>query len=261
MPNDKHVFIYVVRNLTNGMVYVGQTHFPPSIRLKQHLKYFVKSPVGRALKEQGFSNFSIETVQECSNREEADEAERFWIVKLNSLSPSGYNLTTGGSHTRMSEHTRRKMSASHTGKSLDPEMVKRRSAKLVGRTFTEERCRNISRALTGRKLSNEARKAIADGHRGLKKDAETIRKMSESQKGRKPDAAHRANMALGQQRRYSSLLNKETALCIQQEYLHVRSYRQLSKKHNLSRGIIARIVNGEHHLVRTIRKTIEREAE
>lgn len=98
-------YIYKITNNINQMIYVGlTTKKRPTDRFSQH-RYIARHP-GRqedtkhsylypAMRKYGLENFSFEIIEECSP-EELDERERYWIVKLNSKAPNGYNLTDGG---------------------------------------------------------------------------------------------------------------------------------------------------------------------
>lgn len=52
--------------------------------------------LGRAIKKYGWENFKYETVEECDNKEELLEKEKYYINYYNSLMPNGYNMTKGG---------------------------------------------------------------------------------------------------------------------------------------------------------------------
>lgn len=50
----------------------------------------------KAIQKYGKNNFVIEQIDSANNLQELNEKEVYWISKLNTLSPSGYNLTIGG---------------------------------------------------------------------------------------------------------------------------------------------------------------------
>ena len=52
--------------------------------------------VDRAIKKYGLENFKAEVIEECKTTDELLEREKYWIAKLNSKYPNGYNLTDGG---------------------------------------------------------------------------------------------------------------------------------------------------------------------
>lgn len=98
--------IYKITNNINGKIYVGQS-VNIAERWKQHeYKAFnskekaYTSAIHQAYRKYGIKNFSYEVIEQC-RPEELDEKEIYWIQKLNSLSPNGYNILTGGQKVRV----------------------------------------------------------------------------------------------------------------------------------------------------------------
>ena len=91
------MIIYKITNLINGKCYVGQTIGDIKDRMYHH-----KSPNSRcnaisgAIQKYGWENFSYEVIDTATNQEELDEKETYWIAKLNTRPPFGYNLRSGG---------------------------------------------------------------------------------------------------------------------------------------------------------------------
>ena len=166
--------IYLITDKTNGMKYVGQTIRAVEVRFKEHITE--KTYIGRAMEKHGIENFSAEILEECANREQLNEREKFWISELNTLSPNGYNLADGGNH----------------GGSPSPETRAKMSASNKGRIVSEETRRKISAARSGEKHY----------FFGKHHTAKTRAKMSASRKGNKnrlgkPHSAQvRAKMSL-----------------------------------------------------------------
>lgn len=102
----------------NGHQYIGITSTNPpekrwgsnGINYKPCIKFY------NAIKKYGWENFKHEILEENLTREEAQKAEKFYIKEFNTLSPNGYNLTTGGDLPQFSLETLKKMSESHKGK-------------------------------------------------------------------------------------------------------------------------------------------------
>lgn len=117
------MFIYSITNEVNGKTYVGQTTKPLDERWYNHLKSArgrSRLPIHCAIRKYGVDSFSIRVVSTALSREELDILETYFIDKYNSLTPNGYNRTSGGggfsgSHT---EAARSKMRESHLGKEL-----------------------------------------------------------------------------------------------------------------------------------------------
>jgi len=88
------VVVYKITNLFNGKLYVGQTRQPIEKRFYQHAH--ANSPLGRAIRDCGLENFTIEVIERCDTQEQLDALEKFWIRVLNCTVPNGYIQTPGG---------------------------------------------------------------------------------------------------------------------------------------------------------------------
>lgn len=173
------MFIYKITNKITGKQYVGQTVRPIKIRWKAHGQdngYFAKS-----IKKYGKENFIIEVLEQCKSKKELEQQEIFWIKKLNTLSPNGYNLTEGGEGNlgrKPSLVTRRKMSDAHRGQ----------IPWIIGKTHSKETRKKISKSHKGKKHSEETRRKMSKAQKcntsriGKKHSAEHCRKMSEAMK-------------------------------------------------------------------------------
>lgn len=65
-----------------------------------------KYAIHKAIYKYGWDNFTKEIVMECEF-----DWEKIFIKEYNTLSPNGYNLTTGGDDDRPSDESRQRMSA------------------------------------------------------------------------------------------------------------------------------------------------------
>ena len=109
--------IYVITNIINKKQYVGQTICPKK-RWKEH-KYegthynYENIYLYNAMKKYGINNFIFKIIESNIDLNIIDEREKFWIKKLNTFRPNGYNLTLGGQgHLGyiLSEETKNKLS-------------------------------------------------------------------------------------------------------------------------------------------------------
>lgn len=110
--------IYLLTNTINGKQYVGQTTDEKfDARMRAHKYPHKRTAIQHAVRKYGWNAFTT-TILETSNQD-ISEREKFWIAKLNTVAPTGYNLTTGGesgkqydktSRRKMSEHRRRVLS-------------------------------------------------------------------------------------------------------------------------------------------------------
>lgn len=166
--------IYLIRNLKNGKGYVGITKQAVETRFRQHCRPSSNcSILGKAIQKHGSSSFVFGTIVTCESKEKAEELEREYIIKLNTIhSGEGYNLASGGDYVGShSELTRRKMSKSHTGVKRPP--------------MTEEQKVKISetRIERGLKTCPELLKRLHEERRGHKFPKEFGEQISERQRG------------------------------------------------------------------------------
>ena len=97
-------YVYIIRNLVNHKVYIGQTK-----NLQQRKAvHFCTARKGdcrhlyTAMRQYGFENFIFEVLEECVD-ELINQREKYWVTKFDSFNrEKGYNLTSGGDHY---EHT------------------------------------------------------------------------------------------------------------------------------------------------------------
>lgn len=94
--------IYCFENMKNNKKYVGKA-VNIDRRIKAHLSYLRKNKdeslyLQNAWNKYGEESFSIYVIEECPI-EEIGRKEIYYINKLNSKRPNGYNLTDGGDGT------------------------------------------------------------------------------------------------------------------------------------------------------------------
>ena len=111
------MIIYTFKNKVNDKVYVGQTCRTFKERMGEHLRH-KNTTLGKALAKYGIDNFEYKIIDEAETIEELNEKEIFWIEKLNSITPYGYNLCKGGNNTlgyNHKEESKEKMRLSKKG--------------------------------------------------------------------------------------------------------------------------------------------------
>lgn len=110
-------YIYLLLNKLNGKKYVGQTTTTIASRWGTHLKdrHKLNTPLYKALRKFGPGSFEIRLLAQCESQSQLNRSEQYWIKKLNTLFPLGYNLRTGGARGKHSKSTIEKMKASHAG--------------------------------------------------------------------------------------------------------------------------------------------------
>ena len=91
METNKYIIYKITNKLTNKS-YVGK-HITKNI----NDKYMGSGQVlKQSYKKHGINNFIKEVIEECENEEIMNKREIFWISELNTFSPNGYNINTGG---------------------------------------------------------------------------------------------------------------------------------------------------------------------
>lgn len=168
-------------NSVNGKIYVGQTVQPLNKRWALHKHQSLKRnrPLYRAMRKYGLSNFSIDIIEELpdsTNQELLNQKECEWIVKLNSMVPQGYNLTSGGDGKYyLSAETKARISTSKQGHQVSEETRKKISETLTGRPgvrrgaiHTDEAKAKISQAGMGRTASDATKQRMKEAHKGAK---------------------------------------------------------------------------------------------
>lgn len=86
--------IYIITNLINGKVYIGQSKNITN-RLARHRRGGDRCLLHRAIKKYGVDNFKFEVLEECQE-EDLNEREIYYIAQYNSVVPNGYNISYGG---------------------------------------------------------------------------------------------------------------------------------------------------------------------
>lgn len=171
------VVIYTLADpRTNEVRYVGKTkkklyrrlseHIATSKNLKDHRSKWIQSLARQNLKPK------IEMLDICQE-EDWQEVEKFWIKTLKFLGVRLVNQNEGGCGNnghRLSDESKRKISASLTGKKQSKEVVEKRASQLRGRKLHPE---HIAKCIATRKarqhkLSEASRQKMRDSHKNKK---------------------------------------------------------------------------------------------
>lgn len=167
------MIIYRITNLLNGKCYIGQDS-------KNNPKYFGSGVyIKRAIKKYGKDNFRKDILQYCKDVEELNKQESFWIKKINTFVPNGYNVKDGGKGGGgCAEETKIKISNANMGRKISEEAKQKISIFNKKRFDNEEERLRISVA-TKKGMTEEVRKKISDKKMGVPrstyhKDSRTI---------------------------------------------------------------------------------------
>lgn len=136
------MIIYKVTNLKTGLSYIGQTVRDLPTRKSEHLRSAQRASsqenpqaLHKAINEYGSGEFSWEIIETCTNKDQLNQKERYWVAFYNTLIPNGYNQTVGGAiDANMLEETRIKIADKIKELHKDPEYQARVYPKLKGLT-------------------------------------------------------------------------------------------------------------------------------
>jgi group I intron endonuclease len=115
--------IYLIKNIINNKIYIGQTIGSSEERFEKHFSYRNQknrcTALYNAFNKYGKENFTVSTVVEGNfSKEELNKLEIFYIEHFKSLSPKGYNLQTGGGSYLVSEETKKRTSDTMVGRKI-----------------------------------------------------------------------------------------------------------------------------------------------
>lgn len=214
----KIYYLYLIRDLLNEKVYIGQT-VRPKERWSQHKAYANNNPVQyihRAMAKYGIDNFIFDIIATCRTLEDADETEILLIQQYDSRNKEkGYNIATGGDHAwntglpaeqqpmygkTHSEESRQKISESNMGKIIPPhtdewkqnmsQIMTGRISPMLGKKqseFFKQRMSEVHSGNTyclGKTLSDETKQKISIANIGKKLSEETKEKLSIAHTGK-----------------------------------------------------------------------------
>lgn len=198
--------IYLLRNLTNGKGYVGQhSSMKPDNRWREHIRAATVANsscvLHRAIRKYGVEHFSAEIIW-SGPISKLHEKEAFYIAKLGTLLPLGYNMTLGGEGTRgfkHSEASKCKSRASNKKTYADPLLRARQAAIWSGRKHTEATKLKVRRGMLNFFAENpDHRRYMSEINKGKKLTLEARKKISIANAGRTVSEIHRKKLALAQ---------------------------------------------------------------
>jgi group I intron endonuclease len=167
------MIVYKSTCLENGKSYVGITTRTLEKRKRQHLKTArggrVASPFYRAINKYGPDSFAWEILEKVLFVDSLLALERYYIKKFKTLSPDGYNLTSGGDGTfNPSAETRKKMSMAKMGthRIFSNEHRKRLSEARTAWCSKPENKKKLSQINLGHPVSESTKKKISIAHKG-----------------------------------------------------------------------------------------------
>lgn len=167
------MIIYKITNIINSKSYVGQTVYGLDRRWNQHnSKSSGCRALASAIRKHGKENFTIEIVAVCNSLSELNKQETKFIKEFNTLSPNGYNLTTGGEGKVLSEESKARISEANQGRKHSEDFRQSRRKNQTGKSHSEETKEKMSKVSTGKPKSDEHRFNISKSKTGTKLSSE-----------------------------------------------------------------------------------------
>lgn len=171
------MIIYKTINLKNNKYYIGQDK-------KNNPEYLGSGLLlNRAIKKYGRENFTKEILCECKTKKELNDMEIYWIKISNSISPNGYNISTGGE------------GGDNFTNNPNKEIIRKKCISSANKISKQNSLRNKgeNNPFFNKKHSKKTRKKMSISKKGKKVwnkglkncfSKETLNKMSSSQKGK-----------------------------------------------------------------------------
>jgi group I intron endonuclease len=176
--------IYRITNNITGLSYIGKTENKARSRWMSHVSASKrpntragKTRLARSIAKYGLSSFTFEVIDIAETSQSLEKKEIFWIETLNTLTPRGYNLSTGGEGGRLSEETKNKLSYAHAqryGKEISDRKILRDMTPEQIALRKEQATVNRRNAQLGKKRSKKRPPA----------SSETLQKMAAAHEGR-----------------------------------------------------------------------------
>ena len=126
-PSGKKYIGQAVKNLKNGKTWGYISRWKEHIRDSNTTDYC--RLLNNSIRKYGHENFQVELLKECSV-DELNKYEQQYILELNTLSPNGYNLTSGGNFCKQTEETQMLKRFSMIGKNkgkIYPKRIRKRA--------------------------------------------------------------------------------------------------------------------------------------
>lgn len=193
------MIIYLVTNMVNDKMYVGQTIRSLAERRTKHIYASLTNKDNgyfhNALRVYGVDNFKWEIVHNCSNTNILNLLEIFYIGYYDTFN-NGYNLNAGGKNASMSEETRAKISGENHP--------------MYGKHHTIETKKKMSLSHSGKNNPNYGKLGKDSYNYGRKHTAETKLKISKAHVGFKHSVETKLKMCGENNSMYGKTVSKET---------------------------------------------------
>jgi group I intron endonuclease len=172
--------VYVIKNTKNDKLYIGVTTKGVDNRFKQHVWQSRKgrktSALYFAMNKYGSDSFYVERLCSCDTFEEMNDMEVKLIAEMNTLSPNGYNLTSGGDAGTFSEELKLKCSKVRSGEKPHRNTVRAITDKWADPEWREAQRVRISQGMS----KSEKAKAAREAQKGVPKTSDHVKALRAS---------------------------------------------------------------------------------
>lgn len=96
IPSNIKNCVYLIENVVTGRKYVGKTINKLKYRIKKHCGKVSKQYITKSIRKYKPINFTVTVLEVNLDNVELLKLEKYWIKELNTISPNGYNFTSGG---------------------------------------------------------------------------------------------------------------------------------------------------------------------
>lgn len=129
--NNKNWVVYAHKNKINKKIYIGITGQKPERRWRNGQGYKTSTYFYNAIQKYGWNNFEHIILQFNLTQQEAEQKEKYYIQKYNTLNDIyGYNIKKGGKLNQgLSKQGRKKISQSSKKNWQSPEFKQKQSQK------------------------------------------------------------------------------------------------------------------------------------
>ena len=164
--------VYAITHRESGRSYVGQTRGKAFRRWQFHCAPSNKNKrgIGGALRKYGKGAFDFAVIDIAESNEQLDHKEKFWITKLQTMSPNGFNLDSGGNkQKKVSDATRKAQRESRARWLVSGADTKVLGSGSRGRRRRPDEIAAIKAGLRGRPVSDITKERISAKQRGIAK--------------------------------------------------------------------------------------------
>lgn len=101
-PGYANGVIYLIKHVSTGRKYIGLTIVFVTQRWRQHVEHakagHIKNldSLHEAIRRYGEDEFRVRVIDTGTTKKDLERKERYWIAKLGTLAPNGFNISPGG---------------------------------------------------------------------------------------------------------------------------------------------------------------------